>query len=101
MWRECGLGTLMSRRVGVREPVAGAGSGFPCCALCCSRHICYMCALLACWHGVACVCAERAHFSTTEVANRIALLLSHIRITTSRPVHRAAQSDMAPGVQSV
>jgi len=52
-----GLATV----VGVREPVAVAGSGFPVVSVL-----------------FACVSVRRsAHFSTTEVAYRIALLLSH------------------------
>jgi len=52
--------------VGVREPVAVAGPGFP-----------VVCVLFACcaeFH-VVCVFARSVHFSTTEVAYRIALLL--------------------------
>ena len=67
--------------VGVREPVAVAGPGFP-----------VVCVLFACaeFH-VVCVFARSAHFSTIEVAYRIALLLFHFASPLSRPVHHPTE----------
>ena len=68
-----------SIRVGVREPVAVAGPGFP-----------VVCVLFACaeFH-VVCVFERSAHFST-EVAYRIALLLFplHHHFTSCASIRR-------------